>query len=380
MSIDKVPLVSEEFDPVLFLVKIINKKRMHPFFVNSLQKVSPEILYNLIKYSAPYTWFASTIYEEMLKRYETVSYILRTENDSYRVEKLLRICLGLWMELRPINNEILKITSDVFREGLRDKRPIKLVSLTCPAYTIGRESIAKNLIENRVNFFVNLVHKSLGSINDLISQWDIYIWDPSNLSDRILRKTIHPKLMIKPDLESQLNKNWNLFNKMAEMLQNKLKIKVVCKKYKDLLPEIYTAKDILEDMERKDKFHSKCVERILRHGKEDYKRMGEDIKEHRDRFWNDSYIYTGAALRYGQKNNHRENLSIMVSIESRIHHITGLRLYHFEYGKDIYLMPVWNYPTRIRSFYWVNKGNKNVEQEILNTQDRWKRYEAWKNS
>ena len=369
-----------DYDPVSLMIKIVSRKQHTQHLFECLQRASPEILYSLLKYSNTDTWFASSIYEEMLKRYDVVSYILDAENNSNRREKLIQILLGLWIELRPINNEVLKTSSNIFREALSNKKSIRIVSLTCPAYTIGRESIAKNLIEDRVNFFTNLVKKSLGPINDLISQWDIYIWDPSNLSDVVLRKTIHPKLMSKPDLELQLNRNWKLFGSVAEKIHNKLGIKVICKKYLDLLPEIYTAKDILEDLEEKEKFHSKCLERILRHGREDYKKMGEDIEEHRDRFWNDSYIYTGAILKYGLEKDHSENLSLMLSIESRIHHITGLRLYHFEYGKKIYLMPVWNYPTWIRSFYWVNKGNKNVEQEILNTQDRWKRYEAWKNS
>lgn len=368
----------QDYNVALLILRAMNRKRRPQHFFECLRKVPPITLYNLVKYSAPYTWFASTIHEEMLKRYEVVSYILRKGDSSIGVERLIVTCLRLWMELRPINSEIVRVTSNMFREAFNNNRPIKLVSLTCPAYTIGREGIAQSLIENRVSAFVDLVYESISPISDLISQWDIYIWDPSNLTDPILRKTIHPNLMKAPDLGSQLTRNWTLFNRMAEMVHNRLKIKIVCKRYIDLLPEIYAAKDILEELERKSKFHSKCLERMLRHGREDYRKMGEDIEEHRNRFWNDSYIYTGAILKYGQKNNVSRDLSIMLSIESRIHHITGLRLYHFEHGNDEYLMPVWNYPTWIRSFYWVNKVDDNVEQKISATRERWKRYEQWK--
>lgn len=373
-------IASNEFDPISLMLKIIGKKNLPGNLFDCLQKVSPKALCSIVNYSAPYTWFGSTIYEEVLKRYETISYILSTEDDPVVVEKLIRIFISLRMELRPLNNEVLKISSNVFQEALKSKKPIHLASLTCPAYTLRREGIANNLIEDRINYFVELVSKSIGPIDSMISQWDIYIWDPSNLNDPILKKTVHPNLFRKKDLELQLERNWNLFNEAAEKISRKLKIEIVCKRYRDILPEIYIAKDILDDKERKTGFLSKCVTRIIRHGREDYRKMGEDIEEHRDRFWNDSYIYTGAILKYGIKNNHIENPSIMISIESRIHHITGLRLYHFLYGKDTYLMPVWNYPTWIRSFYWVNNGNVNTTQKILDTRKRWRKYEEWKKS
>lgn len=377
---DDFKLNSDEFNSVLFTLKLVSKDKCSRYILESLREVSPEVLCNLVKYSNPYTWFASTIYEEMLKRYETISYILSTENDPNIVEKLIRIYLGLQMELRPLNNETLKTTVDVFREKLMTGRSINLISLTCPAYTIGREGIAENLIQNRIKFFIDLTSKSIGPIKELISEWHIYAWDSSGLNDPILRKTIHPKLLRSPTLEAQLNRSWNLFYEATEMICDRLKIKVILKKYKELQTEIYTAKDVLEKMEKSEKFLSKCIQRILKHGKEDYKKMGEDIEEHKERFWNDSYIYTGAILKYGIKNNAFDDLPLMISIESRIHHITGLRLYHFEYENNIYLMPVWNYPTWIRSFYWVNKGNEDTDQKILDTLKRWKRYKSWEYS
>jgi hypothetical protein len=372
------PLRADNFDPVLLMLKIMSKKKLTPKLYECFQRVSPEILYNLVKYSNPDTWFAASIYEEVLKRYETISYILSTEDNSQLAEKIISICMELWMELRPFNNENLKVTSDVLRKGFNFRKRICLVSLTCPAYTLGREGIAENLIQNRINFFADLVSKSIGLIKDLISEWHIYVWDPSGLNDPILRKTIHPKLLRNSDLEAQLNRNWALFCEIAEMIRSRLKIKIVLKKYVDLQKEIYLAKDILESLENRENFLSKCIERILMQGKEDYKIMGEDIREHRDRFWNDSFIYTGAILRYGMKNNSSKNLSMMISIESRIHHIAGLRLYHFQSGNKTYLMPVWNYPTWIRSFYWVNKGKEDIEQEILASLKRWKNHETWK--
>ncbi len=364
---------TNKFDPVLFMLKIKSKKRLYQNFYECVQSVSPEILYDIIKSSNRDTWFASTIYEEMLKRYESVSYILSKENDSNRIDRLLKTILSLWMELRPLNNETVKTTIDVLNESLKEKQLIKLVSLTCPLYTIGRESVAESLIESRINFFIDLVSKSIGVLKDQISQWDIYAWDPSGLNDSILKKTVHPKLMAKPDLEEQLKRNWYLFNEIAKKLQDKLKFKVICRRYEEYKQEIYAARDILDDLEKNDKFHSKCIERMLRHGYEDYKKMGENIEEHRDRFWNDSYIYTGCILKYGMKNKFNEKLSMMISIESRIHHITGLRLYNFKYRDDKYLMPVWVYPTPIRSFYWANKNGNETEYLISSTLQRWKK-------
>ena len=93
--------LSDRFDPVVFMVKIMNRKRRHRMLSNCLEMISPETMYEIVKYSNRDTWFARSIYEEMLSRYETTSYILNTSGSSPTARRIIEVCLGLRMELRP---------------------------------------------------------------------------------------------------------------------------------------------------------------------------------------------------------------------------------------------------------------------------------------
>jgi hypothetical protein len=371
-------LSNDEFDPVLFLFQIRDKNKYPSDFINSLYTVPPNILYEILKYSNRENWFASTIYGEMVKRYEIIYDISKANNNKELLGELIRICLALWMELKPVNKETIDITTGIFKRKLIKGGPLKLVSLTCPAYTVGREQIADSIIKNRVNFFVNLTSNTLRNISNLVSEWHIYVWEPSALEDPILRETVHPNLLKNYNIEAQLERNWGIFSEVIDSMSKEINIKIVHKTYKELIENIYAAKDILDRMEIDSRFHSKSIARILRHGRGEYEKMGENIDEHRERFWSDSYIYTASVLKYGFTNGTKKNpLSVMISIESRIHHITGLRLYHFESGDNKFLLPVWNYPSWIRSFYWVNEGDETINDKIISAQDRWDRFENW---
>ncbi|RLC61877.1 MAG: hypothetical protein DRI48_10220 [Chloroflexi bacterium] len=322
-------------------------------------------------------WFASSIYEETIIRYKLIDQIIDEADDCTSADKLISASLQMWSEMKPLNTETLYTTCKFLTDVLKGGSRLTLVSLTCPAYTVGREGIANQWVRGRVHFFCKLAARSLRAIREDLREWHIYVWDGSGLGDETLRPTIHPKLLAQSSVAEQLDRNWNLFSDVASELERQSGIKVVLKKYVDLLPEILRARDILEALEAGNGFLSKGLQRIMKQGAEDYAKMGEDIWEHWERFRNDSYIYAGAVLKYGAKDNRAGDYSLMVSIESRIHHITGLRLYHFSYNDETLLMPVWNYPSWIRSFYWANTGNLDTDSRIRESSRRWVRFDKW---
>lgn len=365
-------LRDDSYEPARLITIFAGKPRgKQQTIARAMEVVSPSVMYDIVQKSDPHCWFCASLYAEVVKRYEVIAEVASSGMSEHLLDKVLSALLGGWQSMRPANAFSAVEFARFTHRALMDGRRIELVSLMCPAYSVGRNGIAETLIESSVASFIEAVCVGVSEWRDLISCWRVYVWDERGLGNPLLATTVHPRLLHRKDVAEQLQRSWQLQNLVLERLANRLKMPIKALPFTELNGSIEQSKRILEQAEESDQVVTRSVARMLRHGAEEYRRMGEDISEHRQRFVNDSFVFAAAILKEGEfrpslqdrtagqaginKESANEPLRVMILLESRSHHIGALRLYDFSVnGVGRYVMPVWALPARLRSFYWVN--------------------------
>jgi len=371
-------LRNNDYDPVKFLCKLSAKNpSLREAVMRATDFVSPPILFDLLRQGDPQCWFCTDVYAEMVKRYEVLASTTCEDEPEEQRDRGLSALLCMWQAMRPANVFSAEEFVKTVRRAIAEERKVELVSLMCPAYTIGRNGIATSLVVSRVEELVQAVAVSLSEWRQLISCWRVYLWDERGLTNPLLATTVHPRVLGKRDVAEQLHRSWQLQSDALQRLSDRLGFPIMTTPFTELNGSIEYAKRILDEAEAREQLVSKSVARLMHHGAEDYRRMGEDIREHRQRFINDSFVFTAAVLKEGEFRPAEEDgtqsaacsgarkskgpLRVMILIESRSHHVGALRLYDFPAnGTGRYVIPVWSLPTRLRSFYWVNEGQEQT--------------------